>query len=90
MNLNKQRKDNPVSAQRVSKAARQLGKDIEAYLGLQNATKPIDVMIAKMIQAKLADLISKARATVGNHSAHRELALDAALVPWEPEGVSGE
>ena len=42
-----------------SKAAMELAKDIQDYLGMQNCTKPIQQMIAKRIDIGVADLLQK-------------------------------
>lgn len=67
-----------------SKAATELAKDIETYLGLQNCTKPIQLMIAKRIDLSVADLLEKADEVAKRYHTQSDLdELAAALEPWK-------
>jgi hypothetical protein len=72
-----------------SKAAMELAIDIERYLGLQDYTKPIPLMIAKRIDLSLSDLLEKAEAVTDIHGEKHPTscvhALAAALEPWKPK-----
>lgn len=72
----------------VSPAARELAKDIQDYLGMQDCTKPIQEMIAKRIQSAVKELVERGKwllvyaeaADLMSPSFHE---LKSALAPWE-------